>query len=55
MKWLFGILINAITLEITDSLMGPAFEISNFGMAIIAAIIMSVVNLVVQKMIFEQK
>jgi putative membrane protein len=52
---LFLFVINAITLEITDSLMGSAFEISSFGMAIFAAIVMSIINLVVQKMIFEQK
>jgi putative membrane protein len=52
---LFLFVINAITLEITDLLMGSTFEISNFGMALFAAIIMSIVNLVVQKTIFEQK
>jgi putative membrane protein len=49
----FLFVINAMTLEITDMLMGSSFEISNFGMALFAAIIMSLVNLVVQKTIFE--
>jgi putative membrane protein len=50
---LFLFVINAITLEITDALMGNAFEISGFGMALLVAIIMSIVNLVIQKTILE--
>lgn len=52
---LFLLVINAVTLEITDVLMGSDFDISSFGMAFLAAVIMSIVNLVVQKTIFQQK
>jgi putative membrane protein len=50
---LFLFVINAITLEITDAIMGDAFEISGFGMALLVAIIMSIVNLIIQKTILE--
>lgn len=43
----FLFVVNAITLEFTDYLMGTAFEISSFGMALLAAVIMSIVNLVI--------
>ncbi|GAA0318292.1 phage holin family protein [Bacillus carboniphilus] len=49
----FLFVINAITLVLTDSLMGDAFEISSFGFAIIIAIIMSVANLVINKAVIE--
>lgn len=51
----FLFVINAITLEITDALMGPSFEISGFGMALLASIVMAAVNLIVQKTLFEPK
>ncbi|MCD8503304.1 MAG: phage holin family protein [Bacillaceae bacterium] len=41
----FLFVINAITLLITASLMGDAFIISNFPMAVIAAIIIALLNL----------
>lgn len=50
---LFLFVINAITLELTDYLMGEAFEISGFGMAFFFAILMSVVNLIIQKTLFK--
>jgi putative membrane protein len=49
----FLFVINAITLEITDYLMGDAFEIAGFGMALLAAIIMSIVTLVMDKTILK--
>lgn len=52
---LFLFVINAFTLEITDYLMGDSFEINGFGMALLVAVIMSVVNLVIQKTILEPK
>ncbi|WML46013.1 phage holin family protein [Neobacillus sp. PS3-40] len=52
---LFLFVINAMTLEITDILMGSSFEISGFGMALFAAVLMSLVNLIVQKTIFEPR
>ncbi|ALC88845.1 hypothetical protein AM500_02805 [Bacillus sp. FJAT-18017] len=51
----FLFVINALTLLMTDKLMGSAFEISGFGMALFVAIIMSLVNLVVQKMVFDKR
>lgn len=51
----FLFVVNAITLELTDYLMGDAFEISGFGMALLAAVIISLVNLVIQKTILERK
>jgi putative membrane protein len=52
---LFLFVINAITLELTDLLMGTDFEIAGFGMAFLAAVIMSVVNLIIQKTLFHEK
>lgn len=52
---LFLFVINAVTLELTDMLMGSDFQISGFGMAFLAAVIMSLVNLVIQKTIFHHE
>lgn len=52
---LFLFVINAMTLEITDMLMGPSFQIHGFGMALLAAVLMAIVNLVVQKTLFEPR
>jgi putative membrane protein len=49
----FLFVINAITLEITDYLMGDSFEIDGFGMALLAAVIMSIVTLVLNKTILK--
>ncbi|MCM3567437.1 phage holin family protein [Neobacillus mesonae] len=49
----FLFVINAITLELTDYLMGSTFEIDGFGMALFFAVLMSLVNLVIQKTILE--
>ncbi|QCJ44077.1 phage holin family protein [Bacillus sp. S3] len=50
---LFLFVINAITLELTDYLMGDAFEINGFGMALFFAVLMSLVNIMIQKTILE--
>ncbi|MED4224445.1 phage holin family protein [Neobacillus cucumis] len=50
---LFLFVINAITLELTDYLMGDALEINGFGMAIFFAVMMSLVNIIIQKALFE--
>ena len=52
---LFLFVINAITLMLTDSIMGSNFEIDGFGLAILIAIIMSIVNLIIQRTFREQK
>ncbi|MGR5984538.1 phage holin family protein [Bacillus cytotoxicus] len=49
----FLIIINAITLKITDSLLGDAFNISGFGVAIIATICISILNMLIDKVIVE--
>ena len=50
---LFLFVINAITLWITQSIMGPSFVIDGFGVAIIAAIVISILNLLIQKIVIE--
>ncbi|WP_027726339.1 phage holin family protein [Tuberibacillus calidus] len=50
---LFLFVINAITLEITAGLMGDAFEINGFGAALLAAIIISILNLLIQTFIVK--
>lgn len=45
---LFLFVINAVTLLLADSIMGSAFEISGFGMALFIAVIMALVNLILQ-------
>jgi putative membrane protein len=50
---LFLFVINAITLELTDYLMGDAFEISGFGMTFFFAILMSLVNVMIQKTLLQ--
>lgn len=47
----FLFVINAITLMITQGLIGDAFIIEGFGTALIAAIIISILNLLLQKML----
>lgn len=46
---LFLFVINAITLMLTSWLMGDSFNIDGFGMAILAAILISLLNLLIQK------
>lgn len=56
---LFLIVINAITLMITEGLMGDAFQIAGFGTALLAAAGISILNLLIEqiiiKPIFEKK
>jgi putative membrane protein len=46
---LFLFVINALTLQLTDSMMGSSFEIQSFGMALLISVIMSIVNLIIQR------
>lgn len=48
---LFLFVINAFTLMIAQGLMGPAFVIDGFGTAIIAAIVISILNLLLNRLI----
>ncbi len=50
---LFLIVINAVTLMLTQWLMGDAFVISGFGMALLAAIIISVLTLLINTLIVK--
>lgn len=49
----FLFVINAITLMITASLMGDAFQISSFGMAVFAAIIISILNMLINTFVVK--
>lgn len=48
---LFLFVVNAITLMITQAMMKPAFEIDGFGTAVIAALVISLINLFLNKLI----
>lgn len=50
---LFLIVINAVILELTAGLMGDAFNIDGFGTALLAAVIISVLNLLIDKVILK--
>lgn len=50
----FLLVINAITLVLTDSIVGSSFEIEGFGMAFLISIIISFVNLVIQQTVFQK-
>ena len=45
---LFLFVVNAVTLLLTDEIMGSSFEIDSFGMALLIAVIMSLFNAVIQ-------
>lgn len=49
----FLFVINAITLLLTDKIMGNNFEIVGFGTALLVAIVMSIANLIIQKAVLE--
>ena len=49
----FLIVINAITLSLTAQFMGNAFNISNFGTAILASLIISILNMLIQNFIVK--
>ncbi|MEI5907658.1 phage holin family protein [Bacillus spongiae] len=52
---LFLFVINATTLMLTEWIMGDAFDISSFGMALLASILISIANLLFQKVIFDKE
>ncbi|MDY0408899.1 phage holin family protein [Virgibacillus soli] len=47
----FLFVINAITLMIAQSLIGPSFVIDGFGAALLAAIVLSILNVILNKLI----
>lgn len=50
---IFLFVVNAITLMLTQSLMGDSFVIDGFGTAVLAAVIISILNLLIQKVVLE--
>lgn len=50
---LFLLVINALTLMLTAQFMGDAFQISSFGSAILASIVISILNLLIQNFIVK--
>ncbi|PAE20571.1 hypothetical protein CHH80_11210 [Bacillus sp. 7504-2] len=52
---LFLFVINGVTLLLTDALIGEAFQINGLGMAILISAIMSIINLVIQNVIYDSK
>ncbi|SEO68949.1 putative membrane protein [Amphibacillus marinus] len=48
---LFLFVINAITLMLTQEFLGSGFVIESFGLAVMAAIVISLINLVLNKLI----
>lgn len=51
---LFLFVVNALTLQLTDGIMGSRFDISGFGMALLIAVMMALVNLILQLTIFHK-
>ncbi|WP_028403350.1 phage holin family protein [Ectobacillus panaciterrae] len=49
----FLIVINAFTLKIVDSILGNSFNIEGFGTAIVAAIFISVFNMLIDKVVLD--
>ena len=45
---LFLFVVNAVTLLLTDEIMGSSFEIGSFGTALLIAVIMSLFNAIIQ-------
>lgn len=50
---LFLFVVNAITLWITQGLFGSSFQIDSFGLAIGAAIVISLINLILTRLISD--
>ena len=50
---LFILVINAITLMITQNLMGDSFVVDGFGVAFIASILISLITLLLQRLVYD--
>ncbi|MGE7218098.1 phage holin family protein [Priestia koreensis] len=50
---LFLFVINAITLMITQGIMGSSFDIDGFGMGLLAAVIMSILTTLIYKFVID--
>lgn len=51
---LFLFVINALTLKLTDNIMGSSFEIESFSMTLLVAVIMSFVNIIIQQQFIKE-
>src|SRR3954453_14138540 len=51
---LFLFVVNAVTLLLTDRIMGSSFEIDSFGMALLIAVIMSLFNAIIQNKVIPK-
>ena len=52
---LFLFIINAITLEMTDYILGDSIRVNGFGTAIIASILISTFSMLIQYFVFDPK
>lgn len=52
---LFLFIINAITLEMTDYILGDAIRVNGFGTAILASILISTFSMLIQYFVFDPK
>lgn len=52
---LFLFVINAVTLMIAQALIGDSFVIDGFGIALLAAIIISIINLLLNQLVKDTK
>jgi putative membrane protein len=50
---LFLFIINALTLEMTDYILGSSFEVNNFGTAIFAAFLISIFSMALQHFLVD--
>jgi len=50
---LFLFIVNAITLEMTDYLLGPSLEVNGFGTAIIAAFLISIFSMLLHHFLVD--
>ncbi|WP_409295447.1 phage holin family protein [Peribacillus sp. SCS-26] len=48
---LFVLVINAVTLMLTDWFMGSSFELAGFGTALVAAFVMALLNMAINHML----
>ncbi|CQR46471.1 Membrane protein of unknown function [Paraliobacillus sp. PM-2] len=51
---LFLFVINAITLMLSQALIGDSFVIDGFGIAVLAAIVLSLINLILNRLIKDR-
>ncbi len=52
---LFLFIINAVTLEMTDYILGDAIRVNGFGTALLASILISTFSMLIQYFVFDPK